>query len=143
MRAGGYSFYPFSDRERGYAWEFPVVGKYKLPFHLRALNLFVSAGPSFEWQRTHTDSLSSSSTTTPDGQPIFFPLSIATKTAASDANVGFTAGLGVQRKLGPVRLIIESRYTRWFKDTGLSQGQSSCLRCVEPNQGVFLVGIAF
>jgi opacity protein-like surface antigen len=125
---GGSSPYGFTDRERGYTWEFPLVGKYPLPFQWKAVNPFVSAGLSFELERTHTDSTRTSFTTNPDGTPGFFM--VASKSAESHSNEGFTAGLGAQPKVGPVSLIMESRYTRWFKHTACSQVRGSLLRCV-------------
>src|SRR5690349_1334000 len=47
---GGYSFFYSTSRERGYAWEFPLVAKYRLKRHV-----FTLGGPSTEWLHTHTD----------------------------------------------------------------------------------------
>jgi opacity protein-like surface antigen len=131
---GGYSFYPFSDRERGYKWEFPLVGKYRLPFGWREMRPYVCAGPAFEWQRTHTDWTGTTTVTNPDGSPSFVP--IAGRIAGSDSTAGFTAGFGLEPRVGRARLILEGRYTIWPAGSGCAT-----LRCVQPSQGIFLLGL--
>ncbi len=138
---GGYSFAPFSNRERGFVWEFPVVGKYYLPVGPKALRPFVVAGPSVRWLRTHTDSKFTVTETDPNtGGPRFVPGFARSSTA--EKNGGLSAGLGIEPGAGRARLIIEARYTRWLGTEGCF-GATNQLRCAQPNQGLVLFGIGF
>lgn len=69
------------------SWEFPILGKYHLPFPI--VKPYAELGPSFR----HVG-----------GNRTYF------------SNTGLTAGVGVEVKLGRLRFGPEIRYTRWGAD---------------------------
>ncbi|HYZ84223.1 MAG TPA: hypothetical protein VE621_07455 [Bryobacteraceae bacterium] len=68
-------------------WEFPVLSKFRLP--TRAMDIFVSGGPSFRLKQ---------------------------QALVSSSAYGATFGLGVNRQIGPLRVSPGLRYTRWGAD---------------------------
>jgi opacity protein-like surface antigen len=128
--AGGYIH--FSDRERGYGWEFPIVAKLRLPARLAGFRPFVEAGPSIHWLRTHTDSDRYGGNL---GGPYTYS---RTSSRTSDWTAGLTLGAGVEKVIGRLRLSVEARYTRWPTDSPYEN-----LRRREPNQGVIQFGAGF
>jgi len=95
------------------SWEFPILGKVRLPFPL--VKPYVDAGPSF--------------------RAIGSDLSFV-------SGKGITAGFGVELKLSKLRIAPEVRYTRWGSDTKPSVGTLVSVAS-NTNQGEFLVGISF
>jgi hypothetical protein len=95
------------------SWEFPIVGKFRLPFPI--VKPYAELGPTFR----HVG-----------GNLTYF------------SNTGLTAGIGVEVKLGRVRVGPEIRYTRWGGDAPPGQGVGF-LAPSNVNQGVFLIGISF
>jgi hypothetical protein len=97
------------------SWEFPLLAKYRLPGHL--IRPFIEAGPSFR--------------------------SVTNESFAGIhlSSVGFTAGVGVEGKLGPIRIAPAVRYTRWGADSGLNPSLFQARSNV--NQAEFLVGLTF
>jgi opacity protein-like surface antigen len=97
------------------SWEFPLLAKYRLPAHL--ITPFIEAGPSFRIVTNES----------------FAGIQLS--------STGFTAGVGVEGKLGPIRIAPVVRYTRWGADTDLNTSllnpQSNL------NQAEFLVGLTF
>ena len=107
-------------------WEFPVLGKYRLPF-LPVVKPFVEAGPSFRAKSSNLSFLSGK---------------------------GFTIGAGLEVKILRLRIAPALRYTHWGSGSqgnaailvsGLSvtsvvtaSGNPS-----NQNQGEFLVGFSF
>jgi hypothetical protein len=97
------------------SWEFPLLAKYRLPSHL--ITPFIEAGPSFR--------------------------SVTNESFAGTqlSGAGFTAGVGVEGKLGPIRIAPVVRYTRWGADSDLNT--SSLNPQSNLNQAEFLVGLTF
>jgi hypothetical protein len=126
---GGYAGYSYSERERGYGWEFPIVGKVRLPRRTAGGHLFLEAGPSIRWLRTHTDFETSSFNL--QGPPTYDRGTFAT----SDTIGGETFGGGFETA-GPVRFSVDARYTHW---------QSGCeaARCENPHQVAIEFGLGF
>jgi hypothetical protein len=103
-------------------WEFPILGKYRLPLH--GVEPFVEVGGSFR----NSGNLN----------------------GASPSNHGFTLGAGVEGRLRKLRIAPRVRYTRWAADDlrcfvvprsrcSLDIQQPLTLR----NQAEFLVGFSF
>jgi len=101
------------------SWEFPVLGKYRLPF-VPAVKPFVEAGPSF---RAKSSSLSYLS------------------------GKGFTIGGGVEVKILRLRIAPALRYTHWGAGATLASPGSGLFNAAatptNQNQGEFLVGFSF
>jgi hypothetical protein len=132
VRRSGGGYIPFSDRERGYAWEFPIVARLRLPVRLHGFRLFMEAGPSIHWLHTHTDSERY-------GINLGGPYTRETFTArTSQWTGGGTFGGGVEKTLGPLRFLVDARYTRWPADSCYEN-----LRCQQPNQGVIGFSLGF
>jgi Outer membrane protein beta-barrel domain len=95
------------------SWEFPILGKYRFAFPI--VKPYIEAGPSFRAKSSEISWLSSR---------------------------GFTAGAGVELKLGRLRVGPELRYTHWGSDA-----PPSAAVLFNPlsstNQAEFLVGISF
>ncbi|MFL6416866.1 MAG: hypothetical protein ACJ74Y_14480 [Bryobacteraceae bacterium] len=92
-------------------WEFPVLAKYRVPIH--ALRPYVAGGPSF---RATSGSAAS-------------PLSRS----------GLAAALGIEARVGPLRLAPEARYTHWGPDGTYA---SPYHVASDRNQVEFLMGLA-
>jgi hypothetical protein len=95
------------------SWEFPIVGKFHLPFPI--VKPYAELGPTFR----HVG-----------GNLTYF------------SNTGLTAGVGVEVKLGHLRFGPEIRYTRWGADAPPGRGVGF-LAPSNVNQGEFLIGISF
>jgi hypothetical protein len=95
------------------SWEFPIVGKFRFPFPI--VKPYVELGPSFR----HVG-----------GNRTYF------------SNTGLTAGVGVEVKLGHLRVGPEIRYTHWGADSLPGRG-IGFLAPSTVNQGEFLIGISF
>ena len=97
------------------SWEFPLLAKYRLPGRL--IRPFVEAGPSFRET---------------NGSP---------SDTSRLSSAGFTAGVGVEGRFGPIRIVPGVRYTRWGADSNANLApfipQSNI------NQAEFLVGLTF
>jgi len=91
------------------SWEFPIVGKYRF-LHLPVVKPYLETGPSFR----HVG-------------------------ASYFSNTGFILGIGVEIKLGRLRIEPDIRYDRWGAD---AQTALTHLPTQE-NQAEFLLGIAF
>lgn len=76
------------------SWEFPLLGKYRLPGHW--IRPFLEAGPSFRHAGTNASLLGG--------------LSVL-------SSHGFTAGGGGEVHIWKLRIAPEVRYTRWAADT--------------------------
>jgi hypothetical protein len=74
--------------ERGDAWEFPILAKYRLP--LPVVKPYFTAGPSFR----------------------------ATSSALGKhmSGTGVSAGIGIETRMGPLLVAPEVRYTHWGAD---------------------------
>jgi hypothetical protein len=97
------------------SWEFPLLAKYRLPMH--PVKPFLEAGPSFR------------------------RLQQSAGASCCLSRAGFTAGGGVEFRLGPIKIAPEIRYTRWGSDSNLS---SSILNPdFNVNQAEGLVGLSF
>ena len=103
----------FRSAENITSWEFPVVGKFRLPFPL--VKPYVEAGPSFRHVGSNSGYLSGR---------------------------GFTIGGGIEVKIIKVRIAPELRYTRWGADAKPTPGQGF-LAPSQVNQAAFLVGLSF
>jgi len=97
------------------SWEFPFLAKYRLPGHL--IRPFIEAGPSFRTTQSF-----------PSDSPHL-------------ARAGFTAGIGVEGKFGPIRIAPGVRYTRWGADSNANLSSFNPQSNV--NQVEFLVGLKF
>jgi opacity protein-like surface antigen len=97
------------------SWECPLLAKYRLPAHL--VSPFVEAGPSF--RSVTNQSLS----------------------GIQLSGEGFTAGVGVEAKLGPIKIGPEVRYTRWGGDS--NPAMSSLQAQSNVNQVELLLGLKF
>jgi len=97
------------------SWEFPLLAKYRLPSHL--ITPFIEAGPSFR--------------------------SVTNESFAGTqlSGAGFTAGVGMEGKLGPIRIAPAVRYTRWGADSDLNVSMLNPRSNL--NQAEFLVGLTF
>ena len=96
------------------SWEFPILGKYRLPVPL--IKPYVEAGPNFRTLGGNFDSYVS--------------------------QAGFTIGGGVEFKITKLRIAPELRYTRWGDDEKPGRGVGS-LAPSNVNQAAFLVGFSF
>lgn len=97
------------------SWEFPLLAKYRLPMHL--IKPFLEAGPSFRRVQSFAG----------DSPHL--------------SRAGFTAGGGVEFRLGPIKIAPEIRYTRWGSDSNLSS--SAFNPEFNVNQAEGLVGLLF
>jgi hypothetical protein len=93
------------------AWEFPILAKYR--FHLPLIKPYVEAGPSF---RVTSASL-----------------------AQHMSGAGFSASVGVESHIGPLRIAPEVRYTHWGSDGPYTVPYHAASY---PNQVEFLAGLA-
>ena len=89
-------------------WEFPILARYQ--FSLRHLAPFLEGGPSFR----STGNLN-------DIHP---------------SHYGFTAGVGIERQVGPLRMEPVVRYTRWAQDVQILRSEVR----TKVDQLEFLVG---
>ena len=126
---GGYI--PFEERERGSGWEFPILGKYRIPVHLAGLSPFVEGGPSLQWLRTFADSWSATSIAG-------FLAPAKTTFHHSDWRTGVAVAGGVEKRVGPIRFTLAARYTSWRAEACYEN-----LRCVQPNQATLEFGVGF
>lgn len=116
------------------SWEFPVLGKFEiLPGPIRP---FVDAGASFRHlsgvrQIREVISGATLNRVEIDSFPEFNKRN----------DIGFTCGIGIAFKAGPLRVAPEFRYTRWGGETFRDPVQS--LLRTNRNQGDFLIGITF
>ncbi|MBZ5583542.1 MAG: hypothetical protein LAQ30_15310 [Acidobacteriia bacterium] len=133
---GGYSIASFSDRERGYSWEFPLVARVRLPLRFAGFRPLLEGGPAVNWLRTHTGGIH---TAIIASQSSFITVPVAVHSSANDLTPGVTAGGGLERPLGPLRVSLDVRYTRW--KTGYCSAED--LRCIALNQGALQLGIGF
>jgi hypothetical protein len=136
---GGYSFAPFSNDERGSAWEFPLVGRIRTERKFHGLHPFALAGPAV--RRLHTRTVSNFTTTVvpPPGTPGPTFVSETSTSTTNHVSAGATAGGGLEARAGDAgRVAFELRYTRWA-----SSGGDCSLRCAERNQIVVLFGLGF
>jgi hypothetical protein len=123
------------ESERANSWEFPMLVKYRLPFH--GITPFVELGGA---PRTISGTISNVGRTLDVPTGVFVPFSNTSKTSWS-SSVGLVAGGGVQFGIGRLRLSPEVRYTYW-KDTPIilvfgdgptfysSQNQFDVLLCI-------------
>lgn len=96
------------------SWEFPIVAKYHFAFPV--IKPYIEAGPTFRTVGSGLDYLS---------------------------NKGVVGGVGVELKLGRLRVGPEVRYTRWGSDSA-----QTLVKLIQPgpsqvNQAEFLVGLSF
>lgn len=103
-------------------WEFPLLGKYRLPGRL--IRPFVEAGPSFRHTETNTSLLGTAA----------FLLGNASLLSGH----GVTVGGGGEIHLWKLRIAPEIRYTRWA-----AESFSFPLPTSELNQAELLVGLSF
>lgn len=69
-------------------WQFPVLARYRLP--MRGITPFIEGGPSFR--------------------------SAGNLNSADPSHIGLTAGAGIEKRWGRLRIAPEVRYTRWASD---------------------------
>ena len=112
ISGGGSTFTSSSTRN---TWEFPFLAKYRLPGHL--IRPFIEAGPSYRTTQSF-----------PSDSPHL-------------SGAGFTAGVGVEGKFGPIRIAPVVRYTRWGEDSNANLSTFTPQSNV--NQAEFLVGLTF
>ena len=93
------------------AWEFPFLAKYRLP--LPVMKPYIEAGPNFR--------------------------AISASLAQHMAARGFSAGIGVESRIGFLRIAPEVRYTHWGGD---GNGTTLYHASSYPNQVEFLAGLA-
>ena len=129
-RDAGGGYIGFSDRERGYSWELPLLARFRIS--QRGVRPFVTAGPGALLVHTHTDS----ETVLPVSG---FLERVALHSIDTDATGGVIAGGGVEHRYRRALLTFEVRYTRWLTGTCYAQE----LRCLSKNRGlaVFEVGL--
>lgn len=108
----------------GSMWQFPVLLQWA--FAPGPLKPFVDAGPSFQ-KITGLKDLTTAVTSPSE--------------LHNDSSVGFTFGVGLQLKMGRVRVEPELRYTRWGADALVSP--LNTVLNINKNQGDFLVGLTF
>jgi hypothetical protein len=94
------------------SWESPILGKYRSPIPL--VKPFVELGPNFR----HVG-----------GNRTYF------------SNTGLTMGVGIELRLGKLRMGPEVRYTRWASDASSPPGAPFAPSNL--NQAVFLIGISY
>jgi hypothetical protein len=92
-------------------WEFPVLAKYR--FRFASVSPFVEAGPAFR--------------------------SAGNLNGTAPSHVGFTAGVGIEKKLGGLKIAPVVRYTRWASSAGPVW---SIPTTVNQNQVELLVGFS-
>jgi hypothetical protein len=128
-RDGGGGYFSYSERERGYSWEFPLLARFRVA--QGPLRPFLTAGPSVLLVRTHSDA-----------DYIIGPSSSdrgSSHSTYAQARAGLAAGGGVEHRFGKALLTVEVRYSRWFTGTCYANE----LRCLAPNRGAAIVGIGF
>src|SRR5262245_21960117 len=97
----------FTNRVRGNAWEFPVIGKYYLGSQEARWQPFIGTG----WSLRTVDWKSEGNvTTTTSGVTQVNPFRSSDR---SDLGVGATVAAGVRVRTGRFSLVPEVRYTRW------------------------------
>lgn len=124
------------------SWEFPLLGRYRLP-RFASITPRILAGVSFR--------AVSGASTAGQCEPVASQYSQLCATTAPAQNpdphlsarssFGGTFGAGVEKRIGPLRLAPELRYTRWRADAG-SSGSPFDLRS-NPNQLDLLLGVTF
>jgi hypothetical protein len=128
---GGQMFYSYSERERGYGWDFPIVARVRLPFRAAGMRPFFEAGPSIHWLHTHTDFETVFAFTGP--QSI-----VRSSSVTSDTVGGETFGGGIETA-GAVRFSVDARYTHWQSGSC----ETTPTRCENPHQVAIVFGLGF
>lgn len=126
-----------SSSTTGNAWEFPILGKYRLLKRPKFVRPYVDAGVAFDTlqglsQTIHNTLFSSNTTTTTSSGT---PSQLENSTTR-----GFVFGGGLDFKFLVVHIQPEIRYTRWGAHHFLDP--SGLLHSNE-NQGEFLLGVTF
>lgn len=116
-----------SNRARGNAWEFPVVGKYYFKSAESSWQPFFGTGWSLRTIGWKYDGVTT--TTTPTGQ-VVTPFHSSDR---SDLNVGATFAAGVRLRVNRFSVLPELRYTRWGGADGTTRR----------NEGGFFLGFRF
>lgn len=116
------------------SWEFPVLGKYRIPLQVLSVKPFVLAGVTFRNVGTiHTVSTCAGNLCgSNEGTQSF--------TRDGFTKAGFVAGGGLEWKAGPLRLAAEGRYTR-IGD--LEHGRWFTVDTTRQNQAALLFSIGF
>jgi len=117
----------FVNRQRGNAWEFPIIGKHYFGEH--RVQPFVGLGLAL--RKVWGNDEGSTTTITSGSNLINEPFHISNSTSV---NAGATAVAGVRVRAGRISLLPEFRYTRW--DQSLNGGNHK-------NEGGFYLGIRF
>jgi hypothetical protein len=105
----------FTNRVRGNAWEFPVIGKYYLGSPEARWQPFIGSG----WSLRTVDWKSEGSVaTTTSGVTQVNPFKSSDR---SDLGVGATVAAGVRVRTGRFSLVPEIRYTRWGRQDGFQR----------------------
>lgn len=132
--AGSNAGIAWESSQTGSMWRVPVLAKVRLP-RVRLFRPFVAAGPSLVRLRADVTGYSETYITGPGGQPVLERRS--TTSSYSTSGTGFTIGCGIERRVMPLRITLEGRFTKW-------RGESSANLVYgrrEPNQLEFLFGI--
>lgn len=116
-----------SNRVRGNAWEFPVIGKYYFKSPESSWQPFFGTGWSLRTIGWKSDGVTT--TTTPTGQ-VVTPFQTSER---SNLNVGATFAAGVRLRVNRFSVLPEFRYTRWGGADGMSRR----------NEGGFFLGFRF
>jgi hypothetical protein len=135
-RTDSYNYGPdlttnITNRARGNAWEFPVIGKYYFREHRERWQPYLGTGWSLQTIGWHHEG--ATTTTNTSGAPVVVPFKGDNR---SDLNVGATIVTGIRLRTGRISLLPEIRYTRWGSQmTGFAPNRKN-------DAGVY-VGIRF
>ncbi len=117
----------YSARQRGNAWQFPILGKYYFRSRRYPWQPYVGTGYAVRTTWTH---VTGEYTTVDGGQSTTVNLGGDYR---SPLDVGLVVAAGFRMRLGPVKLLPEFRYTRW----GAADFQT------RKNNVTFLLGLSF
>lgn len=115
-------------RQRGNAWEFPLLGKYYFRSRTSAWRPYLATGYNFRTIGVHT--AGTVILTDQNGMP---HTSSFRQSFRSDLGIGATFAGGVRLRAGRIAVLPEVRYTRWGSSDNLTR----------KNEAAFLLGISF
>jgi hypothetical protein len=124
------------ERERGNAWQFPLLLKYRLPFP--AVQPYAEAGYAFGILHGTVDGYNALINLS-NGQQTLTPFHLSTNWQTTR---GFVVGLGAQLGFGRLRVSPEIRYTQWNR-SAVSGGFGSASFQSAQNQLDVLVGVGW
>ncbi len=115
-------------RQRGNAWEFPLLGKYYFRARTSAWRPYLATGYNFRTIGVHTTA--TGIVTDQNGVSHAFSFR---ESFRSDLGIGATFAAGVRLRAGRIAVLPEVRYTRWGSSDNLTR----------KNEAAFLLGINF